>query len=266
MALELFLFLYKDKILYKVAKMNAKFLRIIACFFLLIYGVLNSQTITFENTYPQLGEEVKGHSIYQTQDGGYVAGGYRSSYMLIVNFDEFGSLEWSQEIETDHFLAGDLRTHLISPVSDEGIIAVSTKIESDKESIYLLKFNSNGDTLWTKVYPSGKEEYGCAVLQTDDGGYLVLGGERRFSFSSRLKKAKLIKTDSLGNQIWMEKYFINSGYFQGYSLAQFSDGSLLIGGKKDIVKLNSSGDSLWTKTFGYNIIAVNTTDDDKIII
>src|SRR5436189_1698959 len=55
---------------------------------------------------------------------------------------------------------------------DEGYIVSGYK---DSADVYLIKTNKYGDTLWTKTFDSGHLDYGSAVLQTDDGGYIIDG-------------------------------------------------------------------------------------------
>ncbi|TKJ40601.1 hypothetical protein CEE37_06455, partial [candidate division LCP-89 bacterium B3_LCP] len=123
--------------------------------------------------------------------------------------------------------------------------------------MYLVKTDSLGDTLWTKTFGAtwGWDE--CrSVQQTTDGGY-ILGGFAQFGPSGL--DMYLVKTDSLGDTLWT-KTFGGSDYDQCLSVQQTSDGGYILGGGTHsfgagfldmyLVKTDSLGDMLWTKTFG----------------
>ncbi|MBK8872991.1 MAG: hypothetical protein IPN13_03335 [Bacteroidetes bacterium] len=126
---------------------------------------------------------------------------------------------------------------------------------------YLAKFDSNGDTLWTKIYqaPQGFDLYGAYLIETSDKGFLITYGD-----------IFILKTDSLGNFQWMNS-FGGIRFEAGYSSVQTPDGGYLTAGwtrsfgfgnnsnRDDIVvKWDSVGNYQWHKTYGtiYNETAV----------
>ena len=123
--------------------------------------------------------------------------------------------------------------------------------------VYLIRINSNGDTLWTKTYGGTNYDDGEDVEQTSDGGYIIIGGTESFGFAT--SKVYLIKTNSTGDTLWTRTYG-GSGSDWGYSGQQTSDGGYIISGytysygaggsDAYLIKTNSSGDTLWTKTYG----------------
>jgi hypothetical protein len=62
------------------------------------------------------------------------------------------------------------------------------------------------DMLWSKTYGSNFSETGWCVKQTTDGGYIVAGEE--WSGGVDVADAFLIKTDSLGDTLWVRAYRI----------------------------------------------------------
>jgi len=97
------------------------------------------------------------------------------------------------------------------------------------------------------------DDYGFSVQQTLEGGY-VLAGQTE-SFGGAWMDACLIKTDSVGETLWVRIYG-DGGWDRAHSVQQTSDSSFIITGWKDIgggwgldiwlIKTDPSGDTLWT--------------------
>jgi len=143
--------------------------------------------------------------------------------------------------------------------------------------VYLIKTDANGDMLWTKTYGGRKEDYGRAVQQTTDGGYIVAGYTR--SFGAGWKDVYSIKTDANGNILWTKTYGgVNNDH--GYAVEQTADGGYIVAGetysfaagKADVylIKIDVNGNTLWTKTYGGADIdigyAVQQTTDGGYIV
>ncbi|MBI2967403.1 MAG: T9SS type A sorting domain-containing protein [Bacteroidetes bacterium] len=147
------------------------------------------------------------------------------------------------------------------------------------DDVYLIRFNSNGDTVWTKVYGGTNKDYGRSVVQTSDGGFAVCGETQ--SYGVFKNDVFLFKTDSNGTLLWAKTYG-GSDEDYGYSMQQTSDGGFIItgetksfgqaGGYSDVyvIKTDGSGNVTWTKTYGgsYDDIGYSvqqTTDGGYII-
>ncbi len=119
--------------------------------------------------------------------------------------------------------------------------------------IWLVKTDSLGDTLWTKIYGGDDYEHAGAVQQTDDGGYIITGGTNSFSSSTDLW---LLKTNSCGDTLWTKTYG-DTGYDYGHALQITNDGQYIVAGWKTVnnkdvwlLKIDTSGDTIWTKCYG----------------
>lgn len=69
--------------------------------------------------------------------------------------------------------------------------------------VYLIRTNSNGDTLWTKTYGGADGDYGYSVQQTGEGGFIIVG--YRCSTISTVD-VYLLRTDSNGDTLWTRTY------------------------------------------------------------
>jgi len=141
--------------------------------------------------------------------------------------------------------------------------------------IYLIKTDSLGDTLWTKTYGGSADDLGMSVQQTTDGGYIIAGTTNSFGAS---RQVYLIKTDSLGDTLWTKTYG-GVGNDLGTSVQQTTDRGYVIAGTTNsfgnstqvyLIKTDSLGDTLWTKTYGGTIYdrgySVQQTQDRGYII
>ena len=150
----------------------------------------------------------------------------------------------------------------IAQTADSGFIIISSTEILDggglnNHDIWLLRTDIEGDTLWTKTYGGAATDVGVAVQQTEDGGYIITG--RTHSFGAGVTDAWFIKTDSFGDTLWTKTYggvgvdVLNStqltqdgGYISTGSTRSFGAGNL----DAWLVKTDSFGDTLWTKTYG----------------
>jgi hypothetical protein len=117
-----------------------------------------------------------GCSVQSTSDGGYIVAGYSWSFgagnpfhtnVYLIKTDAKGDTLWTK-------IYGDTandRGYSVQLTSDGGyIIAGFTEsFGSGKSDVWLLKTDSNGDTLWTKIYGGEDEDLGYFVQQVSDG-------------------------------------------------------------------------------------------------
>ena len=147
--------------------------------------------------------------------------------------------------------------YAVEQTTDGGyIITGYTWFGSGESDLWLVKTDSLGDTLWTKTYGGSGPEEGCAVAQTPDGGYIIAG--HTYSFGLGQYDVYLLRTDVNGDTMWTKTYGGDQSDY-GRSVQQTTDGGYIIGGYTHsfgpwtdfyLVKTDSIGDTLWTKTYG----------------
>jgi hypothetical protein len=131
---------------------------------------------------------------------------------------------------------------------DGGILTAGTITDPGYLSrIYVIKIDSDGDTLWTATY--AERTAGRAICATPDNGYVVTG----YYVTSEVYPI-IIKTDSSGNELW-------SYIYEDWGAAALrscqpvgSDGYILSGftytSDALLVRINDSGDTLWSRIYG----------------
>lgn len=175
----------------------------------------------------------EGFSVEECADSGYIvtgtttslgAGGY-DVYLIRTNAQ--GDTLWTKTY-------GGAQTDVgfsVKQTSDEGFIISGWTYLSREHGIdvYLIKTDSDGDTLWTRTYgdSSRKWEVGYSVQQTTDGGYII-GGCTNYS-GYDMSDVYIIKTDVNGDTLWTATYGgANDDY--GYLVQQTSDEGYIIAG------------------------------------
>lgn len=114
----------------------------------------------------------------------------------------------------------------------------------------------SGEDMWAKTYGGVEAEGGRAVCLCPDGGFFITG----YSFSQGTGDSDLlvIKTDDRGDVEWSGTYGGGGTEYGNASLC-LTDGYLVSGyttssgsGSKDVyvVRLDTKGRELWSKTFG----------------
>jgi hypothetical protein len=202
-----------------------------------------------------------GFSVQQTTDGGYVVVGRTLSFgtgnvdVYLIKTDSTGDTLWTRTYGGSGYDEGIF----VQQITDGGYIVAgyTSSFGAGGYDAYLIKTDSFGDTLWTCSYGGSNDDYGSSVQQTTDGGYIVVG--LTGSFGVGHDDVYLIKTDSIGDTLWTRTYG-GSSYDQGYSVQQTTDGGYIVAGRTlsfgasdgDIylIKTDSIGDTLWTRTYG----------------
>jgi hypothetical protein len=166
-------------------------------------------------------------------------------------------------------------SNFIQQTADSGYISVGTiSPEIGSVDIILIKFDSNGDSSWLKRYDGGGNEIGVSAKQTRDGGFIIAGTKR----IGKLDNIWLIKTNNIGNILWTKTFGDNLSTERSFDVQQtIDDGYIVLGeyftdDNHDIllVKTDSNGDTIWTKTFGesyddYGTSVQQTTDGGYIM-
>ena len=213
-----------------------------------------------------------GRCVVETSDGGYLAGGTTDTYPWIIRTNTQGDTIWTfmadsygsaySVIETTdqhYMLAGEL---------DNSVILAD---------MWLLCMNPDGESLWERNYGGSNVDLAYSVIELSDGGYLVAGTTN--SFGSGSVDVYAVRTDIDGDTVWTRTYG-GTGSDGAHAATKTADNCFLLagytgsygGGLKDVwlLKINSHGDTLWTRTFGgsYNdgAEAVIQTSDGNYLV
>ncbi len=159
----------------------------------------------------------------------------------------------------------------IQVTPDSGYIACGFIGQVEDKDYYLVRVNSDGDTIWTRRYDffnAGNEAF-YSVDLASDGGYVATGyGD----WNGISLKCFILKVNTVGDTVWSRTYTTIS---QGNSISRTSDGGYIIAGmgwnsggqKMTLHKIDSAGDVMWTKYCGpYWAWDVQQTTDGGYIV
>jgi hypothetical protein len=231
--------------------------------FFLLFSFLTCRCVaqTWEHAYgypgtPDAGDY--GYAVIQTSDGGFACAGYTSSWgaggkdVFVVKTDAAGHMQWQNVIGG---LSDDVAYGIVQNAAGDYYVAGATNSYGlGSSDVYLIKFNSTGDTLWTKTYGGAQADNARAIMLTANEEIVMAGGTASFGAGSN--DAYLIKTDTLGNLLWF-KTIGRSGNDYALALNNIHDSGFIIGGYTEsyaalngyAIRTDSIGDTLWTKAF-----------------
>lgn len=226
-----------------------------------------------------------GVSIELTDDNGYLILGRTTSFGFdmgnpyLIRLNAIGDTIWTK---TPSCESPGCSVFDFCITSDGGyLIAGNTFSYNEGEwgHVFLLKTDSNGDKVWSKIYTNYMENVGVSVKESPDGGYIIVGPSYRNLSVPYTSGIVQTKTDHSGNVLW-SKAFNKWGETYGYSVDKTIDSGYIISGKAVnpnnyngnvyLIKTNSVGDTRWTKLYdslryGFGEIVKQTSDSGYIV-
>ncbi|MBM3331189.1 hypothetical protein FJY68_04965 [candidate division WOR-3 bacterium] len=202
----------------------------------------------------------RGYVAVQTADGGYIVSGMTAAFgagsgdIYLIKTDVSGDTQWTRT-----YGGSDLELGYALPTPDQGFaIGGSTStFGSGGSDIYAVKADSLGNPIWTKTYGGANRDDGAQVILTSDGGYIMAASTQ--SRGAGQSDAWLLRLDSNGDTLWTRTYG-GADYDEVYGVDTTADGGFIFTGQtrsfgaggEDVwlLRTNSSGDTLWTRTFG----------------
>ena len=230
-------------------------------------AVVLSQPLYFNKTYDYDGGAGTGHSVlidtesYIVTGSGWVTefGGWNGIYFLIADL-KGDIIEYKSYGEEGYAYYSGLSASTVSTKDGGYALGGSVDDTLDNDNALLVKFNSNGDTIFTKDYGGNGFDVAYQSRQIADGSYILLGYTESFGAGSG--DIYLIKTDNNGNKLWDTTYG-GSAKDLGLSLDLTNDNGFIIGGATDsyglgatdayVIKTDSLGKVQWQKTYGTSL-------------
>jgi hypothetical protein len=214
-------------------------------------------TYTYGGSHDDIGMYVQ-----QTSDGGYILAGSTNcsgngSYdVYLIKTNSSGDTLWTRTYGSGVVDYG----FTVQQTNDGGYMVFGRSDgynpgPSGKD--YMIKTDNLGIVQWTKTYGSVHGDLPFACIQTSDNGYIMQSDV--YSLVSSTWDILLVRTDVNGDTLWTRLY-ASPVEDRSVGVVQTPDGNFVFGastiaqasGSIDymLVKINSSGDTLWTRTYG----------------
>ncbi len=222
-------------------------------------------------------------SVCHSLDGGYLISGSASNSGVgggyLVKIDEMGVIKWQKAFATYGTFFS------IIQLPDSGFIITGVAIDTvpNHSDMLLLKIDSLGNEIWHKSFNKNtfprSDEIGHQIIQTSDGGFIIVGETSFQDTSGFYWDEYIIKTNNFGDTLWT-KVISNSpvnNLERGFSIVEARDGGYVIAGSNNavggarliITKLSSSGEMVWQNNVGNNIgeatSIIRATDDTYFV-
>jgi hypothetical protein len=201
-----------------------------------------------------------GYAVQQTTDGGYIiigetdsfGQGYGHPYLWLIKTNANGDTLWTKTYNGMGIASGNS----VQQTEDGGyIITGGTGVSEAYDRVLLIRTNSKGDSLWTRIYGDSGTAKGKFVRQATDGGY-ILACDYDY-------RSLLIKTDESADTLWTKTFRGGAVGWQAYSgsVQQTADEGYIFVGSFDmwpsrsdafLAKMNSDGDTQWMRRYSIN--------------
>jgi hypothetical protein len=185
-----------------------------------------------------------------TYDGNYVIAGFSNSFGVsqdcyIIKVDPAGIVMWSHQASFGGNAAEDF--YDVMETSDHSIVATGVS----NYLIAVVKYSETGVEQWSKTIAVSGNDVAYSVIETSDGGYLIVG-------YTETDQIYVIKLSTSGSKVW-EKTFHNQdnpfgGDVLGLCVNKTIDEHYIIGGWCPGIPnyyyalcLDSIGNVLWAK-------------------
>jgi hypothetical protein len=171
-----------------------------------------------------------GFSVIQTSDGGYALTGQTNThYCWLLKTNSAGLMQWNKTFGSDILTT---RGQKIVQTNDLGyaISGYANLVPGGNNDFYLAKTDSSGNLEWNKTFGGIEQEFGRAIIKSNDGGYVLAGYTE--TYGSGIRDTWLIKTDSNGNMQWNQTLGGTSADVAN-SLITTADGGYAIAGSTD---------------------------------
>ena len=274
-------------------KNRSAHMRLFLLIFTLLLGLnLQAQELLWEQTIGGTDTDWLQHA-FENREGNYVFSGYSHSGISgdktdvsrgagdfwIIETDKEGNLLWQKTIGGSSydmiFETLQLRddSYLLTGSSYSGITGEKTESNRGDRDLWLVKLDQNKNIEWQKTYGGSGTDVPDDIVQTEDGGFLVIAQSTSPASGDKTTAAFggpdlwMLKLDSTGAIEWQKSYGGNGIEIRG-NIVQQADGNFVIGASSSsnisgnktdrsrgladywIFEITGDGDLVWQRTIG----------------
>jgi PKD repeat protein len=245
-----------------------------------------AQTTYFNKTYVLPHTNLAGSVI--EKDSMFIVTGHQvnglSRKMVFYKLDKNGNLINYKYFENDTTEFYPQKIHIVSnKLMVYGTFYFDNYNLTNDGIIFLAEFDLDFNLIWLKTYGGNFYDAGIDFKPTSDNGFILTGSTT--TSLNVYEQLLLLKTDSLGNELWQKKY---GGWYQdiaynvielydgGFAAAGYSKRLIEVNGISDfeadcyIVKTDALGNKLWDKKisseFGNGASFITQLRDSNLLL
>ena len=200
-------------------------------------------------------EELQGfNGLCLTQDGGALLVGIHHLDVYVVRVDQIGDTLWTNTYGAP--VLGESGVSVRNTIDGGFIISGLRQQLGNDNDAYILKLDSLGQQLWSRVHGTPFSDGVGFVEQMEDGNYILAGSTRAHPDSAI--QATLFFLNSNGQEVWSQDDYTDIGRSTFYSVPVITQeknfviaGSRLIDGLNHgmLMSVDSLGEQNWTRTY-----------------
>ncbi len=201
---------------------------------------------------------VLGFATIPTSDGGYLNlnnhwtwGGDDEPY--VIKLDEAGDIQWQKNYSTG--IEWDSFYRAVESNGSYILIGYTKNFSGINNAAWVVKINSDGSVIeWEKLYYiDGVDLFPKAIVPSSNGGFTLLGTEA------------LVEIDSSGIPLWHKSW--DETNLRATAMTKTSDGYVILGNNAEVMKLDTSGNFQWAKTYTFlnGTVSINGDSTGAIV-
>lgn len=173
----------------------------------------------------------------------------------LVKIDSLGDLIWTRTFGDE---VNDVGISLAQTKNGYFLVGGTNSFGNGDYDIYVVSIDEDGEKLWDKTYGGTNHDFAYSIIN-DEGNFVLAGYTSSFNDSLN-SDGYIIKINKEGKLLWQQT-FGGDKWDIFYSIIKDNNGYIAVGytdsfgnGKTDFyaVKVDLSGNVIWSKTYGGN--------------
>jgi hypothetical protein len=154
----------------------------------------------------------------------------------------------------------DATADILNSTKGEILIVGRTDSYSQDMNVNVIKLDEQGSIIWDRTYGGNETEEATEIIETKDGGFLVVGYSDSYAENTNESDIWLLKININGEREWEKALMTAEIIDEGHSVTETEDGDFLVVGNATsladgntdaiVVKVSNKGEEIWRKHFG----------------